>query len=159
MKTFTLTLVLFTLALLPPARAAVLNVEEGTYQADGNLVSQGMLPDVSIHSVRKLENNTIHATTKAYLFGLNVATVSANLKVEQRDERNFDLLDLNAGSKLAGSGYCDFAGCTFTATVMDGKLRLTETWIRTTNGFDAVHCSQTFNDNDSIYEVSFQQTE
>lgn len=144
--------------LLPQAEASILNVNPGIYEADGKLLSQGIAPNLKFHSQRRLENGRINATTKASLWGMEIATVSAHLEVQWKTGSDFDLLDVDNQSRKAGEGNCNSQGCTFTATVMNGDLTLSETWIPTANGFDAVNCAQSFKGNDATYVASFHKT-
>jgi hypothetical protein len=133
----------------------VLGVADGHYSGRGILKSKSMIiPNMKFESTRVLENGVIEAHTKAYLLGHVVAEASALLQVIDIGDGYLILRDLNTG-EIAGDGRCDDQACTFTATVMNGELTLTETWIPTENGFEAVECSQEFKGTAAVYEAQF----
>jgi hypothetical protein len=135
----------------------VLGVADGQYSGSGILKSQSMIiPNMRFESSRELSNGVIEAHTKAYLLGHVVAEAKASLQVIEIGDGYLKLRDLNTG-EIAGDGRCDDQACTFTATVMNGELTLTETWIPTEDGFEAVECSQEFKGTAAVYEASFSK--
>lgn len=139
-------------------KGLVFGIAPGVYEADGKLKSESMwVPNADFHSTRSLKSGVIEAETKAFILGFEVAAATARLKVVPTTGNNFDLLDLNSRDAKAGSGACEDRGCTFTATVMNGTLTLTETWVPTPGGFKITECSQTYNGMDAKYEAAFKQ--
>ena len=116
--------------------ATVLGVPDGVYAGSGTLLSQTWwVPDVEFKTERTLQNNTITARTKAFLFGNEVGGAAARLKIVTTSGGNFEMQDLDSpngagGFKKGGQGSCSSSGCTFSATVMNGRLQLKETWVR-----------------------------
>jgi hypothetical protein len=157
--------VLLSLALPLSASAAVLpldeqgrifGIENGVYEAQGTLVTEGnWTPNLKLHSVRRLEKGVIDVVTKAYLVGFEIGSASARLQVNPTGPSTFQLLDLNLQSALAGTGECNETGCTFTATILNGALTLTETWIAVANGFDLRDGKQSMKGRPGTYEASF----
>jgi hypothetical protein len=153
---------LFSLALsMNVSFADVLGVPDGNYEGTGVLHSSMLVPNMSFSSTRSLSNGIIEAHTTAMLFKkFELASVEAKLQVVLNDETHFSMFDLNHLDEdglptEAGQGTCDGTSCTFTATVMSGKLTLTETWIPTPEGFKIVNGSQTFKDLKSTYDGVF----
>lgn len=142
------------------ANGSVFGVSPGLclYSGAGTLCSQAVLvPDLDFVSVRRISNGTIRAKTIAKLFGATLATASADLKIVPLDDgKSFELIDL-ATSKSAGAGTCSEIECTFTAEVMNGNLRLTETWLATENGFEVRDASQEFNGLPALYSSVFNR--
>jgi hypothetical protein len=145
------------LATTAPAFANTLGIPDGEYQGTGVLHSENLpLPPMKFRSERKLENGTIEAHTKAYLLGHVVAEASAHLAVRGGRD-GFQMIDLDNNS-VAGSGRCDETACSFTATVMNGGLTLSETWVVNDDGFNAVNGYQDFGGKEASYEAQFQKT-
>lgn len=140
---------------LPPTGGA-LGVRSGVYQGEGKLISDSpWVPNVRFESNRQITDGSIVASTRAYFLGIEVAAAQARLKVSDKADGKFSLLDLNAGEAVCGSGQCDASGCTFTATVMDGELTLTETWVADEAGFSVLKGSQVFKGKSATYEARF----
>lgn len=136
-----------------------LGVPNGLYAGSGVLQSESLLvPNLKFESVRRLQDGTIQARTQAKLFGHVVAEASALLKIRAVDSQNFELLDLENGGAVSGTGFCGVAFCSFTATVMNGALELNETWATTATGFRIVEGSQNFRGIRSTYTGTFSTT-
>ena len=151
--------ILTTMALIlttTVSQAKTLSVEDGEYRGTGVLNSENLpLPPMKFVSVRILSEGVIKAQTRAYLFGIEVAKASANLKIKGSGEY-FEVINLDDGS-IAGSGRCDQRACSFTAVVMKGALTLSETWIATPGGFDVVNAYQEFEGKKASYSAKFKK--
>jgi len=63
-----------------------------------------------------------------------VITAKLQFKPSIENPSSFDVYDIESNNPhQVGTAHCSDGACTFTATVMDGKLTLTET-LRTTEG-------------------------
>jgi hypothetical protein len=116
--------------------ATVLGIPDGTYTGSDTLHSHTwFVPDVDFSTRRVLQNNTITAVTKAFLFGQQVGGAAARLRIKNINATQFVMEDLDApdakgGFLKAGEGSCNAQSCSFSATVMKGSLQLKETWVR-----------------------------
>jgi len=116
--------------------ATVLGIPEGTYTGSDVLIPQTpLVPTVEFTTTRVLRNGTITAQTKAFLLGHEIGGASARLKIKVTAPNVFLLLDLdrpdNTGNyAIAGNGTCSQNTCAFNATVMNGSLKLRETWAK-----------------------------
>ncbi|AGH96757.1 hypothetical protein [Pseudobdellovibrio exovorus] len=157
-QAFILTLMglIFSQTLLAQAGYSTLGVANGLYEGQGKLISKtAFVPNLNFKSVRRLEAGIIQAHTKAYLLGHVIAEAKASLKVRPLDDTRFELLDLNNQQRVCGQGVCTNGNCTFTATVMNGELTLTETWVSSATGFAVINASQIFKGTKAQYEGKF----
>ena len=72
----------------------------------------------------------IYVTTRAYLLDVEVAKISASLQILPMSlgSQRFTITEGESGD-VVGKGICGVDSCTFTVTVANGQLTLTETWI------------------------------
>lgn len=134
-----------------------MGVPNGTYLGTGKLMSDNhFVPNLSFQSVRRLQDGVIQARTEAFLLGMKVAEASATLHIQMRDAENFDMLDMTNNNAICGSGFCRDGYCRFSASVMQGKLELNETWIANEDGFRVIHASQNFSGLRSTYQGTFR---
>jgi hypothetical protein len=136
MKSLILFLIYFSAAYSFAQTATVLGIPDGTYSGADTLYSQTwFIPNVDFKTQRILKNGTITAQTKAFLFGQQVGGAAARLRIKETAPSRFIMEDLDSpdgkgGFAKAGEGSCSEQGCRFKATVMKGKLQLSETWVR-----------------------------
>jgi hypothetical protein len=133
----------------------VFGVSPRNYRGEGRLIAKSRFtPNLKYHSTRNVGHGQIHAKTDAFLFGIHVGEAEADLQVVVRDNNTFDMINMRTG-KVAGAGSCDEKSCSFTATVMEGALTLSETWVAHSNGFDIVRGEQSINGSESTYTGRF----
>ena len=153
-KTITTLLIIFVSSVLNAQ--TTLGVKDSVYVGTGVLKSKSIfVPKIGYSSTRVVQNGIITARTKAALHGMQVGEAQAKLKVQMLSAQKFNMLDINNNLAVCGAGTCNETSCSFTATVMNGNLRLTETWVATSAGFNVVNGSQVFYGIESFYSGQF----
>lgn len=137
----------------------VFGISSGVYQGSGVLYAEKFyIPDLSYTSIRTLKNGIIIAKTKATILGIKVGGAQARLKVMPIVDGKFELLDIDNSLEKVGSGECFQDQCRFDATVMDGELRLKETWQVDRESFEIIKGFQNMKGAESTYDGLFTKT-
>ena len=154
MKTYALSALALAISLT--AQADTLGVPDGRFLGEGVLVSEHLLvPNLKFKSVRVLHHGTVMAHTRALFAGHGVAQAQARLKFHPRFAQKMAVLDMDNDYRKVGDASCNDRECSFSATVMGGKLTLKETWVRDGDGFKVINASQVYSGLNSRYEADF----